>query len=308
MGFANDILGGAASLIRAAIKSPKLLSGSTGWSVNKDGSAEFNNVVIRGTIQAGHFIGTGEGQEFVIYSGTPAANNLIASITSAPAVDSFGNFILPQLASYGGTAGSYWALQQSITGSGPFIAAYSGVTMTAWTSGAVAAAAAAVSWDLTGNTLFLKPLSVTNPAIGSSSSQVDAQSDFVFEAGWFARAAHPGTTDTAETWQAMTLLNSWANVAGFATARYRLTPLNQVEVIGALSAAAATASTFFTLPAAYRPATQQPVAAAGASASVPAGLAPWIRVDTSGNLTVQNTGAVPAAWQIFFHGLISLDA
>ena len=46
MGFANDILGGAATLIRAAIKSPNYRPGTSGWSINKDGSAEFRNIVL----------------------------------------------------------------------------------------------------------------------------------------------------------------------------------------------------------------------------------------------------------------------
>jgi hypothetical protein len=120
-------------------------------------------------------------------------------------------------------------------------------------------------------------------------------------------AANPAVSNANETWHAMTLLNSWANVAGFATARYRKTALNQVEIIGAVNAAAATTATFATLPAGYQPASQQPACAMGANASVPAGLSPWIRCDTSGNLTVQNTGAL-GAWEAFFHGFIALDA
>lgn len=120
----------------------------------------------------------------------------------------------------------------------------------------------------------------------------------------------PSNPAAAETYHAMGLLNGWANVAGFATAKYRkvASPPNSVEIIGAINAAAATAATFFTLPAGYRPANQQPVCSMGANAAIPAGLSPWIRCDASGNLAVQNTGAVPAAWQSFFHGFISLDA
>lgn len=46
MGFSNDIIGGAAALVRAAIKSPNYLPGTAGWSINKDGSAEFRNIVL----------------------------------------------------------------------------------------------------------------------------------------------------------------------------------------------------------------------------------------------------------------------
>jgi hypothetical protein len=48
VGFTNPILGGLGTLIRAAIRSPNYVAGLAGWSINKDGSAEFNNLVSRG--------------------------------------------------------------------------------------------------------------------------------------------------------------------------------------------------------------------------------------------------------------------
>jgi hypothetical protein len=130
-----------------------------------------------------------------------------------------------------------------------------------------------------------------------------------------ATAVKPGTGTSpanppaAETWHAMSLKNSWANVSGFAVAQYRkvASPPNSVEITGAINAAAATAAAFYTLPAGYIPADKQAVCAMGANASVPAGLSPWIECDASGNLSVQNTGAL-GAWESFFHGFISLDA
>ena len=119
----------------------------------------------------------------------------------------------------------------------------------------------------------------------------------------------PTNPATVESWHAMTLTNSWANVAGFAAAKYRLiaSPPNTVEIIGAINAAAASSASFFTLPAAYRPASNVPVCSMGANASVPAGLSPWIECTTAGVLSVQNTGAL-GAWESFFHGYIALDA
>lgn len=43
-GFANSLLGGASKLIRAAIRSPNYVPGVSGWSINKDGSAEFRDI------------------------------------------------------------------------------------------------------------------------------------------------------------------------------------------------------------------------------------------------------------------------
>jgi hypothetical protein len=50
MPFENPITGGQGALVRPAIKSPNYAAGTTGWTVNQDGTAEFNNVTVRGTV------------------------------------------------------------------------------------------------------------------------------------------------------------------------------------------------------------------------------------------------------------------
>lgn len=47
MGFNDPIVGGS-TLIRPSIQSPNYAAGSSGWTVNEDGSAEFNNLTSRG--------------------------------------------------------------------------------------------------------------------------------------------------------------------------------------------------------------------------------------------------------------------
>lgn len=49
MAFSNPVVGGTA-LIRPAIRSPNYVPGTTGWSINKDGSAEFGDATIRGNV------------------------------------------------------------------------------------------------------------------------------------------------------------------------------------------------------------------------------------------------------------------
>lgn len=49
MPFSNPILGGTA-LVRAAIHSPNYVPGVAGWSINRDGTAEFANATIRGNL------------------------------------------------------------------------------------------------------------------------------------------------------------------------------------------------------------------------------------------------------------------
>lgn len=82
MTFQNSVVGGV-SLVRPAIQSPNFVAGSTGWQVNVDGSAEFNDVIIRG--------GTTVSGTSLYYNGTPALGNLILSISAAASTDTYGN-------------------------------------------------------------------------------------------------------------------------------------------------------------------------------------------------------------------------
>jgi hypothetical protein len=47
--FPNDAVGGII-LVRPAIQSPDYVAGTSGWAVFQNGSAEFNNLEIRGTV------------------------------------------------------------------------------------------------------------------------------------------------------------------------------------------------------------------------------------------------------------------
>jgi len=46
MPFSHDIAGGQGNLVVPAVKSPNYVHGVSGWSINKDGSAEFQDVVL----------------------------------------------------------------------------------------------------------------------------------------------------------------------------------------------------------------------------------------------------------------------
>lgn len=53
MGFSNPIIGGGGTLVREAIRSPDYVPGVSGWTINRDGSAEFNDVQVRGDFATG---------------------------------------------------------------------------------------------------------------------------------------------------------------------------------------------------------------------------------------------------------------
>lgn len=105
----NPIVGGVA-LRRPAIESPNFVTGVSGWAINQDGSAEFNNLSFRGTFNGTNFIINSTGAYF--YSGTPAAGNLIGTegLTAAGS-DGFGNAVLPGTVNYGASGGVGLAVQ-----------------------------------------------------------------------------------------------------------------------------------------------------------------------------------------------------
>lgn len=106
-GFKNYLTTKLGQLVVTAIQSPGYAAGASGWSINKDGSAEFNNGTFRGTVTGGVF----EGADFVInqsgaffYSGAPAAGNLLASVATAAGTDEYGNAYLDGYNVYDGNA------------------------------------------------------------------------------------------------------------------------------------------------------------------------------------------------------------
>jgi hypothetical protein len=53
MGFSNPIIGGGGALVYPSIHSPDYDPGVSGWTINKDGTVEFNNGTFRGQLTAG---------------------------------------------------------------------------------------------------------------------------------------------------------------------------------------------------------------------------------------------------------------
>lgn len=120
----NPVVGGTV-LRRAAIQSPNYVTGVSGWTINQDGSAEFNNLTIRGSFQGTEFIINKNGTFF--YSPSEAAGNLVASIAPAAGVDSFGNNFLAGHASYGAS----FAVALNAAG---FVGFYTGSLAGGWTA------------------------------------------------------------------------------------------------------------------------------------------------------------------------------
>lgn len=120
-----DPVVGSTILRRPAIQSPNYAAGSSGWTINQDGSAEFNNLTIRGVFAGTDFTINSSGAFF--YSGTPAAGNLIASVATVAGVDGFGNNYLAGVASYQASFASQVG--------GGFVVFYHGSLAGGWTQG-----------------------------------------------------------------------------------------------------------------------------------------------------------------------------
>lgn len=50
MAFQNAVVGGGGELVRDVIRSRGYVAGASGWMISRDGSAEFNNVTVRGVL------------------------------------------------------------------------------------------------------------------------------------------------------------------------------------------------------------------------------------------------------------------
>lgn len=88
-GFADPVVTALGTLIKQQIMSPNFITGISGWRIAKDGSAEFNNLTIRGTFFGTDYIVNSSGIFF--YSGTPAHGNLILALAPVAGTDSFVN-------------------------------------------------------------------------------------------------------------------------------------------------------------------------------------------------------------------------
>lgn len=249
------------------------------------------------TISASTFSGT----DFIInatgtfyYSGTPAAGNLVMSDVpgTVQVTDPFGNVAFNGKTMYRFLLGTTW-----------FAYVYQYNSIQAWT-----ASTQAGPYTATNNALIFQPLANTQ-VLSTAAAYATLNDNLLVNAGTGATLSNnpiiAATGGVGEVWHSMSLLNSWANNGSFTASRYRLMPDNSVRVQGVINATAATAATFFTLPAGYHPANTGG-APVGCNAGAGANTVPTLRWDTSGNLTINNL-TIPSASAVFFTQDIPLD-
>lgn len=100
-GFAHDVAGGNGDLIIRSVQSPNFVPGSAGWQIAKDGSAEFNDLTIRGTFKGTDFIINTAGLWF--YYPSEAAGNLRLALTGQATTGPYGESVPSGMTIYGTT-------------------------------------------------------------------------------------------------------------------------------------------------------------------------------------------------------------
>jgi hypothetical protein len=134
----GDPVVGSTILRRPAIQSPNFVTTVSGWTINADGSAEFDNLSIRGTFAGTDFVINSSG--VFLYSPSEAAGNLVESSAPAAGVDQFNDNYLAGHATYG--AGAATAVNAG------FVTLYTGSLAGGWT------AQATMETDVSGDLLL----------------------------------------------------------------------------------------------------------------------------------------------------------
>jgi hypothetical protein len=246
-GFSNPVVGGT-SLVRPSIKSPNYSAGLTGWAVNKDGSAEFNNVAIRGSTVTNGTI--------LIYNGTPTLGNLIMSIAGSAGTDSYGNSYPASVKITNATLTSFYSLLDG-----------GSITMT---DGVVDNGAAFSISDGSGSTppaLIVQSPNQTTTGRGAFKLFGESPNGSVDPFMWVEQniritgaIIQANGSGTSTTWQTPGYGTNWSgattfNGVGGPTLQYRLDAEDNLWLYGIFKAGATLpANPIFTLPANWRPA------------------------------------------------------
>ena len=225
MGFSNEAVGGT-TLVRPAIKSPNFVHSSACWSVNQDGSAEFNNLTIRGTFNGTNYIINSSGAFF--YNGTPALGNLVTSIANAAGTDAFGNAYPAGISNNDGSGNTATintgGLTTQASGSNNLCSVANGI-FALGNAGQPTFLDAEIQSQLTANAIEMLLTSGRNPTADNMAQLLlMGQKDNVATG---AGTAMPGLKVTgqmfADTWHQLTAGNSWTG-----TINYKLVAENEV--------------------------------------------------------------------------------
>ena len=291
MGFGNPAVGGS-TLIRDSIHSPNYVTGVSGWSIMRNGDAEFNQGRFRGAVLIG---------------GPPAVGAVSLGLTGTDIPAVLRNFNAEYDIWY--EANIYWysatdfyfealvhntffALTERITGT-----VHGGGTVVEIQEFVDGPTGAANAVHLGTDRYVVNRLLYE---IRSTDIQIRSTGTFTTEAD--LKSADPvAGLPTVETWHNLGFLNGWGGAL-----KYRMipSPANNVQIVGVITAGTkVNGTTIATLPAAYRPTTAQDVPG-NADVTVAGATNPHFNVLANGNI---NCFGYAAATNCSICGLIALD-
>lgn len=285
--FDNPVTAGVV-LVRSAIQSPDYATGTSGWSVNIDGSAEFNNLTIRGEFLGTQFILNADGAFF--YDSAPALNHLTFSIASDQGTDPVGNAYIPGFVAYdvGSHTGPIEYIQM-IQGT-IFIGDISGGVFQSQSDAATFGSSvqrafmnSGLDTSIPANTdqaCFDLLCGIANAVSGGASTPYAILWDFSIANSpvdfyLSGSVLHVDNNGNRATWQVPALGTNYnlTGTNGLTTIRFRRTENNRVRVYGAFNVATAGVQSLFTVPVGYRPALQGYLTGGTANAATPVTMA-----------------------------------
>lgn len=318
-GFSNPVFGGNV-LIRPAVRSPNYAAGTQGWTINKDGSAEFNNLTLRGTFVGNDWIQNDAGLFF--YSGTPAAGNLVGSWAQTAGTDAFGNAYAAGITTYSAdgtinTNDTATTWNATPSGAGIQVAVGGGsvsqtfapsvVPGVTWDDGGVGATLQSRLGTNTPLVFLQSPNNHANPGGHAGvtlygapqTSNGDVLSECIIDGqrtwvnsgvAWVSGAWQK----LNESWTAPTYNANWSGTTtfgtisgGLRTLQYRVDAEDNLWLLGSFTAATGAGNSVFNLPVGYRPKANTPLPVAYISSGGTANNA-WMYVSTAGNLNINS--------------------
>jgi hypothetical protein len=254
MTFRSSILAGV-SLIRAAIRSPNYVHNVSGWTINQDGSAEFNNITIRG--------GSTVGGTSLFYAGVPALGNLRYSISDTSGTDAYGNVYGVGIIAYAnGHFGDIGMVNGEIVlGHAPNFTGAGLVRQSLFLGGDFILDTGIGDVDHVDNTIVQALAGHASQASGSATVPAviitDGAGTSVVDLRLSGSLVHTSKTGTPDTWQNPSYNAGWASGpsgGAFQAAQYKNNGLDEIRVVGIAHTTSTTPnSVIFNLPTGFRP-------------------------------------------------------
>lgn len=285
MAFRDSIVSGL-TLVRDAIRSLGYQAGVTGWSINRDGSAEFSDATIRGNLTVG---GTAPNIELVEPPNIPSEldtyyDGLTDTVHAAiifriDANDYQYEAQLDQQKAHGLCLGGtikelYRTDAQAGTPAMRLGVAETGQAILHRIGDFTAPGSLQEIW---GTQEIFNPNSPGQMVFRVSGASLAVKS--------LSIAAIIDDAGTAESWHNFSLGNGWTNRgAGFPSFAYRkvAAPAESIQIVGQMNTGTVTdGTTIATLPVGYRPITQHLIVARDAANS-----SAYLAVNTSGSIQI----------------------